>query len=79
MLYRLFSLQTNLHISLNYQSDIFHHNSTNYEELLLSSDILAGVFFHMQKLIWCSGVPEIYGGLGVRGTSAMGICAFFSK
>ena len=27
------------------------------------------------KLIWCSGVPQIYGQLG--GTSAMGICAFF--
>ena len=27
------------------------------------------------KLIWCSGVPEIYGQLG--GTSTMGICAFF--
>ena len=27
------------------------------------------------KLIWCSGVPEIYGGWGV-GMSAMGICAF---
>ena len=26
-------------------------------------------------LIWCSGVPEMYGWLG--GTSAMGICAFF--
>ena len=30
------------------------------------------------KLIQCSGVPEIYGELGVRGISAMGICAFFS-
>ena len=28
------------------------------------------------KLIWCSGLPEIYGGLG--GMSAMDICAFFS-
>ena len=31
------------------------------------------------KLILCSGVPEIYGGLGVgMGMSAMGICAFYS-
>ena len=30
------------------------------------------------KLIWCSGIPEIYAQLeeGV-GQSAMGICAFF--
>ena len=47
MLYGLFSLQTNLHISLHYQSDVLQHNSTNYEELLLSSDILAGAFFYM--------------------------------
>ena len=39
MLYRLGSLQTNLCISLHYQSDVLQHNGTNYEELLFSSDI----------------------------------------
>ena len=31
------------------------------------------------KTDWCSGVPEIYGGLGVgvAGMSTMGVCAFF--
>ena len=43
MLYRLFSLQTNLHISLHYQSDVLQHNGTNYKQLLFSSDILAGM------------------------------------
>ena len=47
MLYGLFSLQTNLCISLHYQSDVLQHNGTNYEELLFSSDILAGTFFYM--------------------------------
>ena len=99
MLYGLFSLQTNLQISLHYQSDILQHNGTNYEQLLFSSDIGAGTsamgicaFFYMWnlfgvvvfqrcmvnwgdvchgymcillyvKLIWCSGVPEMYGWL----------------
>ena len=42
MLYGLFSLQTNLHISLHNQSDALWHNATNYEQLLFSSDIRAG-------------------------------------
>ena len=92
MLYGLFSLQTNLHISLHYQSDVLQHNSTKYEELLFLSDILVGASSYMWnwfgvvvfqrfmvdwgyvchgymciflyvKLIWCSGVPEIYGWL----------------
>ena len=46
MLYGRFSLQTNLHISLHYQSDVLWHSSTNYKELLFSSDILAGTFFY---------------------------------
>ena len=31
------------------------------------------------KIIWCSGFPEIYGGLELGGGSecTMGICAFF--
>ena len=99
MLYGLFSLQTNLHISLYYQPDILWHNGTNYKQLLFSSDIWASTtamgicaFFYMWhwfglvvfqrcmvywgdvchgcmcillyvKLIWCSGVPEMYGWL----------------
>ena len=31
--------------------------------------------FQYVKLIWCSGVPDIYGQLG-EGTSDLGICAF---
>ena len=42
MLYILFSLQTNLHISLHHQSDVLWLNGTNYKELLFSSDIWAG-------------------------------------
>ena len=63
MLYGLFSLQTNLCISLHYQSDILWHNSTNYQELLFSLDILAGAFLLYVKLIQCSGVAYIYGQL----------------
>ena len=51
MLYRLFSLQTNLHISLHHQSDILWHNGTNYKELLFSSDIWAG-YILVQMSSW---------------------------
>ena len=63
MLYGLFSLQTNLFISLHYQSDVLWHNGTNYKQLLFSSDIWAGTsamgicaFFYMWNLfgVWCS-------------------------
>ena len=54
MLYGLFSLQTNLCISLHYQSDILWHTGSNYKQLLFSSDIWAGTsamgicaFFYM--------------------------------
>ena len=29
------------------------------------------------KLIWCSGIPQIYGQLEEGDPSALGICAFF--
>ena len=51
MLYRLFSLQTNLHISLHHQSDVLWHNGTNYEELLFSSYIWAG-YILLQMSSW---------------------------
>ena len=57
MLYILFSLQTNLHISLHYQCDVLQWNSTNYFFIrYLSWCILLYV-----KLIQCSHVPEMYG------------------
>ena len=39
MLYRLCSLQTNLHISFHHPSDVLLHQGTTFEELLLSSEI----------------------------------------
>ena len=42
-----FLCRPNLHISIHYQCDILWHNSTNYKELLFSSDILAGAFCYM--------------------------------
>ena len=54
MLYRLFSLQTNLHISLHHQSDVLWHSGTNYEELLFSSDIWAGYI-----LLQMSSRPDV--------------------
>ena len=42
MLYGIYSLQTNLCISLHYQSDVLQHTGSNYEQLLFSSDIWAG-------------------------------------
>ena len=47
MLYGLFSVHTNLGISLHYQYDVLPHNGTNYEELPFSSDILPGAFLYM--------------------------------
>ena len=126
MLYGLFSLQTNLCISLHDQSDILWHNGTNCKQLLFSSDIWAGTsamgicaFFYMWHwfgvvvfkrcmvdwgdvchgymcillyvtLIWCSGVPEMYGWLmggqwhsknkrEREGASALDMCIFLSE
>ena len=51
MLYGLFSLQTNLCISLHNQSDVLWHSITNYKELLFSSDIWTG-YILLQMSSW---------------------------
>ena len=51
ILYRLFSLQTNLCISLHHQSEVLWHNGTNYKELLFSSDIWTG-YILLQMSSW---------------------------
>ena len=65
MLYGLFSLQINLHISLHYQSDVLWHTCSNYKQLLFSS--LSWYMCHRYMcsvlyvtLIWCSSVQEMY-------------------
>ena len=42
MLYRLCSLQVNLHISFHYQCDVSLHQGTTFEELLLSLHLTEG-------------------------------------
>ena len=54
MLYGLFSLQTNLCMSLHHQSDVLWHNGSNYEEILFSSDIWAGYI-----LLQISSWPDV--------------------
>ena len=51
MLYGLFSLQTNLCISLHYQSDILQHTGSNYEQLLLCKAVQSNWLISM-----CLGV-----------------------
>ena len=56
MLYRLCSLQTNLHISFHHQSDVLLHQGTTFEELLLSSEILWKKTLQKEHL--SSGLPD---------------------
>ena len=52
MLYRLYSCQTNLHISLHHQSDVLWHNGTICEELLFSSDISGRYIWQAYAHAW---------------------------
>ena len=57
MLYRLCSLQTNLHISFHHQSDVLLHQGTTFKELLLSSEMLWQKT--LQKVNLSSGLPDL--------------------
>ena len=58
MLYRLCSLQTNLCISLQHQSDVLGHHSTTCEELIFSSEIRNALGRSLQKVHLSSGQPD---------------------
>ena len=59
MLYRLCSLQTNLHISFHHQYDVLPHQGTTFEELLLLSEIRNPMEKTVQKVHVSSGLPNL--------------------
>ena len=62
MLYRLFSIQTNLLISFHHQSDVLLHQGTTFKELLFSSQIR----YAMEKVWPKINLPKIVTDLVMR-------------